>query len=150
MLDVNNYLIKVMKKQIFSDTDLMNKSAKQVLAELKTKYVDIKEEITAPLQFKLLTKMLNDRSKAADIYNNAGRTDLEEKERSEMFVISSLIKELEEFLPKQMSEKEITDKISEIISTNSSTNIGIIMKAFKDLPADKALVSKIAKEMLSL
>jgi hypothetical protein len=57
MLDVNNYLIKVMKKQIFSDTDLMNKSAKQVLAELKTKYVDIKEEITAPLQFKLLTKM---------------------------------------------------------------------------------------------
>jgi uncharacterized protein YqeY len=67
-----------------------------------------------------------------------------------MFVISSLIKELEEFLPKQMSEKEITDKISEIISTNSSTNIGIIMKAFKDLPADKALVSKIAKEMLSL
>lgn len=150
MLNVNDYLIKVMKKQIFSDTDLMNKSAKQVLAELKTKYVDIKEEITAPVQFKLLTKMLNDRTKSAEIYNKANRTDLEEKERSEMFVINSLIKELENYLPKQMTENEIKNKIAEIISLNSSTNIGIIMKAFKDLPADKSLVSKLAKEMIAL
>ncbi len=148
MINVNDYLIKVMKKQIFSDSDLMNKCAKQVLAELKTKYIDIKEDISAAIQFKLLTKMLNDRSKSADIYANANRSDLAEKEKTEMYVISSLLKELEQFLPKQMSELEIKNKIEEIINSTPNANIGIIMKAFKDLPADKALVSKLIKERL--
>ena len=150
MIDVNFLVKQVMRHEIYSDSELMNKSARQVLGELKTKYVDIKEEITAKIQHKLLTKMLNDRSKSAEIYNKANRTDLEEKERSEMFVIKSLISEVEKDLPKQMTEDEINKKISEIISANSTINIGIIMKAFKELPADKALVSKIAKEMLSL
>lgn len=148
MIDVQKMLIDVMKKNIFAESELMNKSAKQVLAELKTKYVDIKEEITSKLQHKLLTKMLNDRNKSAEIYSNANREDLKEKELTEALVIQKLLKEVEKDLPKQMSESEIKTKIQEIIDNNSNINIGIIMKEFKELPADKALVSKLAKSMI--
>lgn len=148
MIDVQKMLIDVMKKNIFAESELMNKSAKQVLAELKTKYVDIKEEITSKLQHKLLTKMLNDRNKSAEIYSNANREDLKEKELTEASVIQKLLKEVEKDLPKQLSEDKIKTKIQEIINNNSNVNIGIIMKEFKELPADKALVSKLAKSMI--
>lgn len=149
MIDVNFLVKQVMRHNLYSESELMNKSARQVLAELKTKYVDIKEEITANIQYKLLTKMLNDRIKAAEIYNKANRTDLEEKELSEIYVIKSLISEVEKDLPKQMTEDEIIKKINDIILHNPNANIGLIMKEFKDLPADKAFVSKIAKAALT-
>jgi len=56
---------------------------------------------------------------------------------------------VESYLPTQMSDEEITRKISEVISTGA-TNIGMIMKEFSTLPADKKKVSEIAKNLLSL
>ena len=47
---------------------------------------------------------------------------------------------VESYLPKQMSDEEITRKITEVISTGA-TNIGMIMKEFYTLPADKKKVS---------
>ena len=49
---------------------------------------------------------------------------------------------------KQMSEEDILNKIKEIAANQSPINIGLIMKAFKELPADKSLVSKLAKEFI--
>ena len=92
--------------------------------------------------------MAGDRNKSAEIYKEANRTDLYEKEISELNVCNYLISELEKDLPKQMTEDEIKSKINEIISSNSNANIGIIMKEFKNINADKAIVSKLAKEML--
>jgi uncharacterized protein YqeY len=137
-----------MKKEIFNNNELENKSARVILSELKTKYVDIKEEITSELQYKIIKKMSGDRNKSAEIYKEANRTDLYEKEISELNVCNYLLSELEKDLPKQMTEDEIKSKINEIIYSNSSANIGIIMKEFKSLNADNAIVSKFAKEML--
>ena len=148
MIDVQKLIIATIKGQIYSSSDLEKTAARQVLAELKTKYVDIKEEITSKIQHKLLTKMANDRLKSAEIYKSANREDMYMKETTEYFVIKSLLEEVEKDLPKQMNEEDINKKITEIMSTNSNVNIGIIMKEFKDLPADKALVSKLAKEAI--
>jgi uncharacterized protein YqeY len=148
MIDVNEFIKKTMKKEIFNNNDLENKSARVILSELKTKYVDIKEEITSELQYKIIKKMSGDRNKSAEIYKEANRNDLYEKEISELNVCNYLLSELEKDLPKQMTEDEIKSKINEIISSNSNVNIGIIMKEFKSLNADKAIVSKLAKEML--
>lgn len=148
MIDVNEFIKKTMKKEIFNNNELENKSARVILSELKTKYVDIKEEITSEIQYKLVKKMAGDRNKSAEIYKEANRTDLYEKEISELNVCNYLLSELEKDLPKQMTEDEIKSKINEIISSNSNVNIGIIMKEFKNLNADKAIVSKLAKEML--
>ena len=148
MIDVNEFIKKTMKKEIFNNNELENKSARVILSELKTKYVDIKEEITSELQYKLVKKMSGDRNKSAEIYKEANRTDLYEKEISELNVCNYLLSELEKDLPKQMTEDEIKSKINEIISSNSNAKIGEVMKEFKNLNADKAIVSKLAKEML--
>lgn len=149
MIDVNDFIKKTMKKEIFNNNELENKSARVILSELKTKYIDIKEEITSELQYKIIKKMSGDRNKSAEIYKEANRTDLYEKEISELHVCNYLISELEKDLPKQMTEDEIKSKINEIVSSNSNVNIGIIMKEFKSLNADKVIVSKLAKEMLN-
>jgi len=51
------------------------------------------------------------------------------------------------YLPKLMSEQEIQIKIDSLI-TSGVTNIGMIMKEFNSLPADKKLVSEMVKKSL--
>lgn len=148
MIDINDMIKKTIKKEIFNSCELENKSARTVLSEIKTKYVDIKEDITAELQYKLVKKIASDRKKSSDIYLSAGRNDLYEKEISELNVCNFLINELERFLPKQMTEEEIRSKIVEMKTVNPQIKIGEIMKEFKNINADKSVVSKIAKEVL--
>ena len=49
---------------------------------------------------------------------------------------------IDEYLPKQMSEDEVKDKVKELIESGCS-NVGDIMKAFSSLPADRKLVAEI-------
>ena len=51
---------------------------------------------------------------------------------------------VETYLPKQMSEMEINDKLNEIIASGA-TNIGVIMKSFAGLPVDRKMLSELAK-----
>ena len=46
---------------------------------------------------------------------------------------------VEAYLPKQMSIEEIEEKVRQLISEGAN-NIGMVMKAFADLPADKKAV----------
>jgi uncharacterized protein YqeY len=57
----------------------------------------------------------------------------------ELFIIES-------YLPSQLSEGEIREKIKCFIS-NGVSNVGEIMKAFSSIPADKKLVSQIYNEL---
>lgn len=63
---------------------------------------------------------------------------------------SELVSELEiieKYLPKQMSESEISEKIDDLIS-NGVTTMGDVMKSFSGLPVDRGLVGKIFKNKL--
>lgn len=55
---------------------------------------------------------------------------------------------IESYLPKQMSVEDIQLKISSLVSSGV-TNIGLIMKEFSTLPADKKVVSELAKKAIS-
>ncbi len=52
------------------------------------------------------------------------------------------LKIIESYLPKQMEETEIRVKINELMKGGAS-NIAEIMRAFKDLPADRQKVAQI-------
>ena len=84
------------------------------------------EEITKILQKSV--KSLNEMIKTGD-----------EDSKKELEIINS-------YLPKQMSESEIEVKIKELISEGAD-NIGLIMKEFSKLPADRSLVSKIFNKL---
>lgn len=97
---------------------------------------------------KILNTAVKKRKDAIEMYEKGGRMDLAEKEKTELSVIM-------EFLPKQMSNDEIKQIISEIISetgAKDSKDLGKIMgAAMKKLAgqADGNLVQLIAKELLS-
>ena len=65
----------------------------------------------------------------------------DEKSQRELLII-------EAYLPKQMSESEVSAKLDEILASGV-TNIGQIMKEFAQLPVDKKMVSEIAKKKMT-
>lgn len=54
---------------------------------------------------------------------------------------------VESYLPKNMSESEIQEKINELLSSGAN-NMGAIMKGFVGLQVDKKLVSDMIKKSL--
>lgn len=64
----------------------------------------------------------------------------DEKSKFELNIIES-------YLPKNLTEEEIQNKINSLVSSGV-TNIGLIMKEFSALPADKKIVSELAKKAL--
>src|SRR3954470_23981934 len=66
-------------------------------------------EIDESTEQKFLQKMMKQRRDSLEIFEKQGRADLAEKEKEEMEVI-------EKFLPKQLSEAEIKEAVSKIIT----------------------------------
>lgn len=107
-----------------------------------------KEELSEEAELKLLTKAAKQRKDSAEIFGREGRKDLEETELKELKVI-------EEFLPAQLSDEELTTKLKELIEkvgAKSPAEIGKVMGlASKELAgkADGKKISEIAKNLLS-
>jgi uncharacterized protein YqeY len=64
----------------------------------------------------------------------------DEKSKIELEIVES-------YLPKQLSVEEIQSKIDGLVASGVR-NIGQIMKEFSNLPADKKVVSELAKKSL--
>lgn len=64
----------------------------------------------------------------------------DEKSKMELEIV-------EVYLPTQMSKEEVTQKVTELVNSGV-TQIGMIMKEFATLPADKKMVSEVVKEIV--
>lgn len=76
----------------------------------------------------LIQKLSKQRQESADIYNEAGRTELAEKELKEKEVLDS-------YLPKMLSENELAAVIDSIVSENNFStmkDMGNAMKILKE------------------
>lgn len=97
---------------------------------------------------KIIAKLVKQREESASLYRDADRLDLAEAEEAEAEVYRS-------FLPAQLSEEEITEKVKEMISKLGVTDIkgmGKVMGvATKELgaSADGKLISQIVRKLLS-
>lgn len=98
-------------------------------------------------EVKLLQKLVKQRKDSLTIYQQQKRDDLAKKEEEEIAVI-------ETFLPAQLSEADLTEKIAEIIKqsgASSSAEMGKVMGlANKQLAglADGKTISGIVKKLL--
>lgn len=75
----------------------------------------------------ILGRMTKQRKESARAYEEGGRLDLAEREISEIAVI-------EEFLPKQLSEQEVTEAVRDAVSETGAESIrdmGKVMGALK-------------------
>jgi len=123
------------------------RSIKAQLLLLKTS-AGGKDEISDEEGIKTLQKMVKQRNDSAEIYKTQNRTDLYEKEIKEVGFI-------ENYLPKQMSDLELTSALKTIISKTGAASIKELGKvmgiASKELAgkADGKRISEMVKTLLS-
>lgn len=105
-------------------------------------------ELTDDMAMKILAKMVKQRKESAQIYTEQNRPDLAEPELAEAAVIGT-------YLPKQMTEEELTEALKAIIAQVGATTpqeMGKVMGvATKQLAgrADGRAISAKVKELLA-
>ncbi|MBO1884452.1 GatB/YqeY domain-containing protein [Capnocytophaga sp. Marseille-Q4570] len=106
------------------------------------------EELTEADELKLLQKLVKQRKDSAALYSQQGREDLAQPELAQMAVI-------EKFLPKQLTEEEITAAVKGFIADVGATSakdmgkvMGVASKALAG-KADGKLISEIVKKLLA-
>jgi len=88
----------------------------------------------------VIEKMLKQRKDSIDQYEKAGRTDLADKEKYEVGILTA-------YMPQQMSEAEIAAIISEAIASTGAkapSDMGKVMGAVKPRVAGKADMGKVS------
>lgn len=120
---------------------------RSLLSNLKKIEIEKKEPISEPEYLSIVKKMVKQLKESIDVYSQAGRIELAEKEKSELSII-------EAYLPKQFSEEEILELIKNIISEISAKNISDIGKVMAIVmkkgggKVDGGIANRIAKELL--
>jgi uncharacterized protein YqeY len=120
---------------------------RSLLSNLKKIEIEKKEPIAEPEYLSIVKKMVKQLKESIDLYSQAGRIELAEKEKSELSII-------EAYLPKQFSEEEILELIKNIISEISAKNISDIGKVMAIVmkkgggKVDGGIANRIAKELL--
>lgn len=97
---------------------------------------------------KIMMKMVKQRKESAEIYTQQNRPELAQEELAQAAVI-------EEYLPKQLSEAELTAELQKIISQVGATSakemgrvMGVASKALAGRAEGRAISAKV-KELLS-
>lgn len=121
---------------------------RMLISEIKKIQIDSKKEITDEDVISVLQKYLKQRKEAYSQYSSAGRTDLAEKELFEINVV-------QEYLPKPLSEEELSNMVDQVIKqlgATSQKDMGKVIKAVMEKvkgQAEGSVVSGIVKQKLS-
>jgi len=98
----------------------------------------------------VVKKQVKTHRESIEAFEKAGRTELVQKEKKELEILSS-------FLPKEMTDEELKNALSDIVSTGESTlpagrqDFGLLMKsamAKVEGRADGGRVASILKQLL--
>jgi len=114
-----------------------------LLSAIKQKEVDERIELTNDNIVSIIDKMLKQRRDSIDAFKKANRNDLVEKEEFE-------VKVLQEYMPKQLSDREIEELIINAIEAsgaNSMKDMGSIMNVLKPKLAGKANMAEVSKKI---
>ena len=137
-----------MKKALKSkDTERLS-VIRMLISEIKKEQIDKKKELSDDEILAIIQRYAKQRREAIEQYKKANRNDLVEKEQNELNIVL-------EFLPKQLTEEEITDIVEETIKELGASSLKDMGKVMKTVMAkvkgraDGSIVSRIVKEKLS-
>ena len=122
------------------------RNIKKVLLEAKTA-PGAGDTVSDETAIKAIQKLAKQGKEAAELFRSQGRNDLADEELAQVVV-------MEKYLPKQMSEEEITAAVKDIIAQVGATkpqDMGKVMGvATKQLAgkADGRVISAIVKQLL--
>lgn len=149
-MSLEQTIMTEMKEAMKSKNEAMLRGLRAIKAEIIKAKTEpgAGGEIDDATEQKFLQKMMKQRRDSIEIFEKQGRADLAEKEKEEVAII-------ERFLPKQLSEEEITAAVKTIIAetgASSAADLGKVMGvASKQLAgkADGKTISQIVKNLLA-
>ena len=118
-----------------------------LLSTLKEKQIEKKEDINEEEYLSIIKRLVKQLKESADVYQKAGRSELYEKEVSELMI-------LKEYLPEILSEKQTLDLVKEVIgetSANSLSDMGKVMSLIIQKgngKVDGKIANRLVKELL--
>ena len=149
-MSLENQIMSEMKDAMKAKNEAVLRALRAIKAEIIKAKTEpgAGGEIDAATEQKFLQKMMKQRRDSLEIFEKQGRNDLAEKEKEEMVVI-------EKFLPKQLDEAELKDRIIKIIKETGAASpadmgkvMGVASKALAGL-SDGKTISNLVKELLS-
>ena len=118
-----------------------------LLSTLKEKQIEKKEDINEDEYLSIIKRLVKQLKESADAYQKAGRSELYEKEVSELDI-------LKEYLPEILSEQQTLDLVKEVIgetSANSLSDMGKVMSLIMQKSngkVDGKIANRLVKELL--
>ena len=117
------------------------------LAKLKDKKIEKREDLNQNEEIKIIQNLVKQRKEAADIYEKNNRSELMKNEMDELKILSF-------YLPKMMSEHELSTLIKEVISDTSATSMSDMGKVMPEImkrsagKADGKMAQQIVSDLL--
>ena len=143
-MSIREQILADIKEAMKAKDEFKRDTLRTLNAALKQVEVDQRIEMTDEVVLPLLQKEIKKRADSVELYLKGAREDLAKKEQSEIELIKA-------YLPAQLSDDELKEKIKSIIE-KVGKNLGAVMKMAKDeivASADAKRISMIAKELLA-
>ena len=143
-MSIREQILADIKEAMKAKDEFKRDTLRTLNAALKQVEVDQRIEMTDEVVLPLLQKEIKKRADSVELYLKGAREDLAKKEQSEIELIKA-------YLPVQLSDDELKEKIKRIIE-KVGKNLGAVMKMAKDeigASAEAKRISMIAKELLS-
>jgi uncharacterized protein len=115
---------------------------RMIKAALKKLEVDSMKPLDESTELQVLGTLIKQRREAADMFRKGGRTELAEKEESELKLIES-------YMPAAPSDQEIDDAIAAALAetgVTSAKQMGVVMKTAQAKLAGKRVDGKALSE----
>ena len=142
-MSIREQILADIKEAMKAKDEFKRDTLRTLNAALKQVEVDQRIEMTDEVVLPLLQKEIKKRADSVELYLKGAREDLAKKEQSEIELIKA-------YLPAQLSDDELKEKIKSIIE-KVGKNLGAVMKMAKDeigASAEANRISMIAKELL--
>ncbi|MGF7478226.1 GatB/YqeY domain-containing protein [Campylobacter concisus] len=143
-MSIREQILADIKEAMKAKDEFKRDTLRTLNAALKQVEVDQRIEMTDEVVLQLLQKEIKKRADSVELYLKGAREDLAKKEQSEIELIKA-------YLPAQLSDDELKEKIKSIIE-KVGKNLGAVMKMAKNeigASAEAKRISMIAKELLA-
>ena len=141
-------LLSDMKEAMKSKDSLKLGTVRSVISAVKNQEIDLRKDLDEEEILAIVSREVKKRKEAASLYKKGRRPELEDKEIQEMKILQT-------YLPEQVSEEDLRQRIQEVIEETGAEGMKDFGKIMKTLvpefkgKADNALIKELASEFLN-
>lgn len=128
-MDLKQTLLSDLKEAMKARDSLKVDTLRILNSEIKNREIDTKQDLDDETILALVTTQIKRRREAAIQYEKGGRPELKEKEEKEIDILSA-------YLPKQATEEELRERISQVIQETGAAGMKDMGKVMKTVVAE--------------